>query len=113
MLLAKSDDMFPEGKGAPVAFHKDGAAAKKTSELLENATVAIKQLWIDRGYDPSRPERAESFSYTPPHPGASRQCLCFVCPCVGVWCLVVQVVRACCAVLYAVCPMCVSFQGHS
>ena len=38
-----------------MAFHKDGAAAKKTSELLENATLAIKQLWMDRKYDPSKP----------------------------------------------------------
>lgn len=50
---------------------------------------------------------AESFSYTPPHPGASRQCMCVVCPCAVVWCLVVQGVRACCAALCAVCPMCV------
>ena len=48
---------------------------------------------------------SKSFSYTPPHPGASRQCLCVVCPCAVVWCsLVVQVVRACCAVSCAVCP---------
>jgi len=50
---------------------------------------------------------AELFSYTPPHPGASHQCLCVVCPCAVVWCLVVQGVRACCAVLCAVCLMCV------
>ena len=79
MLLAKSDNMFPEGRGGPVAFHKDGAAAKKTSELLENATVAIKQLWIDRGYDPSRPNEP-NHSLTPhPIPGlAASVCVSYV-----------------------------------
>jgi hypothetical protein len=53
---------------------------------------------------------AESLSYLPPHPGASRQCSSYVCAQV-VWCLDVQVVRTCNTVLwFAVCPrtVCVS-----
>jgi hypothetical protein len=37
VLLQKAACMFPEGNGAPKAFTKDGAAAEKTNELLENA----------------------------------------------------------------------------
>ena len=54
-LLQKADGMFPEGKGGPRAFAKDGAAAEKTNELLENATTAIDQLFKQRGYDPKKP----------------------------------------------------------
>ena len=32
------------------------AAAKKTNELLENASFAIEKLWDQRGYDPKKPD---------------------------------------------------------
>ena len=47
--------MFPEGQGAPRAFVRDGAAAKRTNELLEIASTAINELFKQRGYDRSRP----------------------------------------------------------
>ena len=56
MLLPKADLMFPEGQGARSAFVRDGAAAKKTNELLENASFAIEKLWEQRGYDPKKPD---------------------------------------------------------
>ena len=56
MLLRKADGMFPEGQGAPRAFAKEGTPAEKTNELLENATIAIDQLFKRRGYDPKKPE---------------------------------------------------------
>ena len=52
LLLRKADDMFPEGVGGRRAFVRDGAAAEMTNELLENAWIAIKELWKQRGYDP-------------------------------------------------------------
>ena len=54
-LLQKADGMFPEGHGGPRAFAKDGAAAEKTNELLENSTLAIEKLFKQRGYDPHKP----------------------------------------------------------
>jgi hypothetical protein len=56
ILLKKADLMFPEGVGAPRAFIKDGGAVEKTNELLENATIAIENLWEERGYDPKKPD---------------------------------------------------------
>ena len=50
MLLSAADSMFPEGKGGPVAFAKDGTAAEKTNELLVNGKEAINVLWKQRGY---------------------------------------------------------------
>ena len=41
----------------PKAFACDGTAAKKTNELLENATAAIDKLFDQRGYDPKKPEQ--------------------------------------------------------
>jgi hypothetical protein len=43
MLLSKSDAMFPEGTGAVRAFVRDGAAAQKSNELLENASTAVEK----------------------------------------------------------------------
>ena len=57
MLVLKADGMFPEGVGAPRAFARDGTAAEKTNELLENGMLAIKQLFEQRGYDPYKPDR--------------------------------------------------------
>jgi hypothetical protein len=54
-MLSKADAMFPEGQGAPRAFVRDGAAAKRTNELLEIASTAINELFKQRGYDRSRP----------------------------------------------------------
>lgn len=45
-LLQKAEGMLPEGQGAPRAFAKDGAAAEKTNELLENATLAAKKTSV-------------------------------------------------------------------
>ena len=60
-LLLKADGMFPEGKGAPKAFAKDGVAAGMTNELLENGTIAIKQLWKQRSYGPpTKPEEIKA-----------------------------------------------------
>jgi len=56
VLLSKADAMFPEGQGAVRAFARDGGAAEKTNELLENATTAINQLFEQRGYDPKKPD---------------------------------------------------------
>jgi hypothetical protein len=56
VLLHKAELMFPEGKGAPRAMAKDGAAARKTNELLDNAKKAVDDLWKQRGYDPKKPE---------------------------------------------------------
>jgi hypothetical protein len=52
-MLSKADAMFPEGQGAPRAFVRDGAAAKRTNELLEIASTAINELFKQRGYDRS------------------------------------------------------------
>jgi hypothetical protein len=52
--------MFPEGHGGPKAFACDGTAAKKTNELLENATAAIDKLFDQRGYDPKKPEQLKA-----------------------------------------------------
>ena len=60
MLLCKADGMFPEGLGAPRAFAKEGAAADKTNELLENATIVIDHLFKRRGYDPKKPEEVKA-----------------------------------------------------
>ena len=60
MLLEKADGMFPEGKGGPKAFAKNGLAAVMTNELLENGTLAIDKLWKQRGYDPKKPEQIKS-----------------------------------------------------
>ena len=60
VLLHKANGMFPEGEGAPRAFVKDGRAADMTNELLENATSAIKELWKQRGYDPTKPEQTKA-----------------------------------------------------
>ena len=60
MLLRKADGMFPEGQGAPRPFAKDGAAADKTNELLENATGAVELLFKRRGYDPKKPEQVKA-----------------------------------------------------
>ena len=60
MLLRKADGMFPEGQGAPRAFAKEGTPAGKTNELLENATIAIDQLFKRRGYDPKKPEEVQA-----------------------------------------------------
>ena len=48
--------MFPEGQGARRAFFRDGAAAEKTNELLENASFAIEKLWEQRGYNQKKPD---------------------------------------------------------
>ena len=64
MLLQKADGMFSEGTGGlaggPRAFAKDGSAAEKTNELLENATSAIEQLFKQRGYDPKKPAEVKA-----------------------------------------------------
>jgi len=60
VLLMKADLMFPEGHGAPRAFTRDGTAAKKTNELLENASAAIDKLFEQRGYDPKKPEQLKA-----------------------------------------------------
>ena len=60
MLLQKADAMFPEGRGAPRAFIKEGKAAEKTNELLENAMIAIQMLFKQRGYDPKKPEEVKA-----------------------------------------------------
>jgi len=59
-LLSKADAMFPEGQGAVRAFARDGGAAEKTNELLENATTAINQLFEQRGYDPKKPDETKA-----------------------------------------------------
>ena len=59
MLLQKAACMFPEGNGAPKAFIKDGSAAEKTNELLENAVAAIFEMWKRRGYNPKTPEETK------------------------------------------------------
>ena len=50
-LLQKADAMFPEGHGGPRVFAKEGGAVDKTNELLENAALAAKQLFKQRGYE--------------------------------------------------------------
>ena len=60
VLLMKADLMFPEGHGGPKAFTRDGTAAKKTNELLENASDAIDKLFEQRGYDPKKPEQLKA-----------------------------------------------------
>ena len=60
MLLQKANAMFPEGQGRPRAFARDGAAAEKTNELLENVTVAIEKLFKQRGYDPKKPAEVKA-----------------------------------------------------
>ena len=60
VLLMKADLMFPEGHGAPRAFTRDGTAAKKTNELLENASAAVDKLFEQRGYDPKKPEQLKA-----------------------------------------------------
>ena len=59
-MLRKAEAMFPEGVGAPRAFIKDGGAAEKTNELLENATAAIELLFERRGYNPKHPEEVKA-----------------------------------------------------
>ena len=59
-LLQKADLMFPEGVGARKAFAKEGIAAEKTNELLENATLAAKKLFEQRGYDPRKPDEVKA-----------------------------------------------------
>ena len=56
----KADQMFPEGHGGPKAFARDETAATKTNELLENATVAVDELFSQRGYDPKKPEHVKA-----------------------------------------------------
>ena len=60
VLLLKADGMFPEGQGGPRRFAKDGTAAEKTNELLENAMTAIEELFKQRGYDPKKPEEVKA-----------------------------------------------------
>ena len=60
MLLLKAEHMFPEGTGTPRAFAREGTAAKKTNELLENATAAIEKLFKQRRYDPKKPEAVKA-----------------------------------------------------
>ena len=59
-LLHKADGMFPEGVGARRAFAKEGAPAEKTNELLENASLASKKFFKQRGYDPRKPEEVKA-----------------------------------------------------
>ena len=75
VLLMKADLMFPEGHGAPRAFTRDGTAAKKTNELLENASAAIDKLFEQRGYDPKKPEQLKaSLGYRYAGGGAAAHC---------------------------------------
>ena len=60
VLLQKADAMFPEGVGACRPFTKTGTAARKTNELLENASRAIEALWKQRGYSPKKPDDMEA-----------------------------------------------------
>ena len=60
VLIMKAGLMFPEGYGAPRAFAWDGTAAKKTNELLDNASAAIDKLFEQRGYDPKKPEQLKA-----------------------------------------------------
>ena len=60
VLIMTADLMFPEGHGAPRAFARDGTAAKKTNELLENASAAVDKLFEQRGYDPKKPEQLKA-----------------------------------------------------
>ena len=59
-LVLKADSMFPEDVGAKRAFAKEGAAAEKTNELLENALNASKEFFKQRGYDPRKPEAVKA-----------------------------------------------------
>ena len=58
-LLQAATNMFQEGQRGPRAIPKDGAAAPKTNELLENAKAAVDELWKQRGYDPKKPEETK------------------------------------------------------
>ena len=60
VLLMKANQMFPEGHSGPKAFAQDGTAAKKTNELLENASAGIDKLFEQRGYDPKKPEQLKA-----------------------------------------------------
>ena len=73
VLLQKADAMFPEGVVACRPFTKTGTAARKTNELLENASRAIEALWKQRGYSPKKPDDMEAQRErgpTPLHPGS-------------------------------------------
>lgn len=54
----------PGGPGRAPCFARDGAAAEKTNELLENANTAIEKLFKRRGYDAKKPElKKEKLGY--------------------------------------------------
>ena len=48
-LLVRAESMFPEGKGAPKAVAREGAAAELTNELVVHGKDAIDELWKARG----------------------------------------------------------------
>lgn len=58
---AEGRQHVPGGRaGAKRAFIKEGAAAEKTNELLENALNASKEFFKQRGYDPKKPEEVKA-----------------------------------------------------
>jgi hypothetical protein len=63
-LLERAEFKFPEGKGAPRAATKTGAAAELTNQLVVNARDAIVELWKARGYVKMKaPERKAKLGY--------------------------------------------------